>query len=86
VVSEDASQDNVGAVWSLRGYLERLAADGRDVARLRAGLKELVRGFVRMVAADGLFARQARCAPRRRASRRWNVRLDQRPLLVASQG
>jgi tetratricopeptide (TPR) repeat protein len=65
VVSEDASQDNVGAVWSLRGYLERLAADGRDVVRLRAGLKELVRGFLRMVAADGLFARQARAAPRR---------------------
>ena len=36
VVSEDADQENVGAVWSLNAYLERMKADGFDAEAVRA--------------------------------------------------
>jgi tetratricopeptide (TPR) repeat protein len=64
VVSQKAEEENVGAVWSLSAYLDRLKADGVDVAALREELKGLARGFVRMVHAEGLFAAQAK-HPRR---------------------
>ncbi len=64
VVSQKAEEENVGAVWSLTAYLERLKADGVDVAALREELKALARGFLRMVHAEGIFAQQAKF-PRR---------------------
>jgi tubulin polyglutamylase TTLL6/13 len=64
VVSQRAEEENVGAVWSLSAYLDRLKADGVDVATLREELKTLARGFVRMVEAEGLFEAQAKF-PRR---------------------
>ena len=64
-VSDDPAKENSGAVWSLRAYFERLRADGRDVDRLWADLRALTSGFLAMVAADGLFERQAKAAPRR---------------------
>ena len=64
VVSQKAEEENVGAVWSLSAYLERLKADGVDVERLREALKTLARGFVRMVHAEGVFGSQAK-HPRR---------------------
>jgi len=65
VVSEDAAQENVGAIWSLGAYLERLKADGVDVEALRAELRTLMVGFLHVVASEGLFAEQARAGPRR---------------------
>ena len=64
VVSQKAEEENVGAVWSLSAYLDRLKADGVDVAALREELKALARGFLRMVHAEGVFAAQAK-HPRR---------------------
>ena len=64
VVSQKAEEENVGAVWSLSAYLDRLKADGVDVAALREELRTLTRGFVRMVHAEGVFAAQAKF-PRR---------------------
>jgi hypothetical protein len=60
VVSQKAEEENVGAVWSLTAYLERLRADGVDVAALREELKALMRGFLRMVHAEGVFGAQAK--------------------------
>ena len=64
VVSEKAEEENVGAVWSLSAYLERLKGDGVDVAALREKLKTLARGFLRTVHNEGVFAAQAKF-PRR---------------------
>ncbi len=64
VVSQSAEEENVGAVWSLSAYLERLKTDGVDVAALREDLKALARGFLRMVHAEGVFSAQAKF-PRR---------------------
>jgi tetratricopeptide (TPR) repeat protein len=64
-VSEDPAQENVGHVWTLGAYLKRMKADGRDIRAVRRGLRELGKGFVDMLCADGLFERQARAAPRR---------------------
>jgi tetratricopeptide (TPR) repeat protein len=60
VVSQKPEEENVGAVWSLTAYLERLQADGVDVAALREEFKALARGFVRMVHAEGVFTAQAK--------------------------
>ena len=65
VVSEDASQENVGAVWSLNAYLERMQTEGVDTDALRAELRLLVAGFLGVLAREGLFAAQAKAAPRR---------------------
>jgi len=65
VVSDDASKENVGAVWSLNAYLDRLKSDGVDVEVLRSELRALVKGFLGMLAAEGLFAAQAKAGPRR---------------------
>jgi tetratricopeptide (TPR) repeat protein len=64
IVSQKTEEENVGAVWSLTAYLERLKADGVDVERLREELKALARGFLRMVHAEGVFGGQAKF-PRR---------------------
>jgi hypothetical protein len=60
VVSQKAEEENVGAVWSLSAYLERLKADGVDVAALREELRSLARGFLRMVHAEGVFQAQGK--------------------------
>jgi tetratricopeptide (TPR) repeat protein len=59
VVSQKAEEENVGAIWSLSAYLDRLKTDGVDIVALREELKTLVRGFLRMVHAEGVFAAQA---------------------------
>lgn len=64
VVSDKAEEENVGAVWSLSAYLERLKGDGVDVAALREALKGLARGFLRMVHGEGVFVAQSKF-PRR---------------------
>jgi hypothetical protein len=64
-VSNDAAQEDTGNVWSLRAFLKRMKTDGRDVNRVWSELRALTKGFLAMLAADGLFARQAQAAPRR---------------------
>ncbi|WP_158818016.1 hypothetical protein [Methylocapsa sp. S129] len=64
-VSNDPAQENSGNVWSLRAFLKRMKADGRDVDHVWSELRALAKGFLAMVAADGLFKRQAKAAPRR---------------------
>jgi tetratricopeptide (TPR) repeat protein len=59
VISQDAAQDDVGAVRSLSALLRRMAADGHDPNVVFGEIRELVAWFVRLLAADGLFARQA---------------------------
>jgi hypothetical protein len=64
-VSKDPVQKNVGHIWTLGAYLKRMKADGRDVQTVRRGFRELVKGFLDMLEAEGLFERQARAAPGR---------------------
>jgi tetratricopeptide (TPR) repeat protein len=64
-VSEDATKENVGAVWSLTAYLDRMKAEGVDTDAVRAELRALVRGFIGVLAEEGLFTGQAKAAPRR---------------------
>ena len=59
VISQDADQDDVGAVRSLSALLRRMTADGLPGDRAFGEVKQLVEWFVRLLAADGLFARQA---------------------------
>jgi tetratricopeptide (TPR) repeat protein len=59
VISRDANQDDVGAVRSLSALLRRMTADGLPADKAFDEIKQLVEWFVRMLAADGLFARQA---------------------------
>lgn len=65
MISQDASQEDVGAVRSLSAMLKRMAADGLDPAKVQGEIKALVEWFVRLLAADGLFARQAALGPAR---------------------
>ncbi len=59
VISQDPNQDDVGAVRSLSAMLRRMAAEGHDPNAVFGEIKALVEWFVRLLAADGLFARQA---------------------------
>jgi len=59
VISADAGQDDVGAVRSLSALLRRMAADGHDPQAVFGEIKALVEWFLRLLAAEGLFARQA---------------------------
>ena len=64
VISQDPAEDDVGAVRSLSALLRRMTADGLDGAVAFGEIKALVEWFVRLLAADGLFARQARSPAR----------------------
>jgi hypothetical protein len=65
VISQDANQDDVGAVRSLSAMLRRMPADGLDPQAVFDEIKALVAWFVRLLAADGVFARQAAMGGRR---------------------
>ena len=65
VISKDAEKEDEGAIWSLSAYLARLERNGLDGEQVRGALRTLMRGFVGVLAAEGLFASQARAAPRR---------------------
>ena len=64
-VSENPNEENVGAVWSLTAYLARAGEAGLDVEKIRTGLREVTRGFLHVLEAEGVFAEQSRAAPRR---------------------
>lgn len=59
VISQDASQDDVGAVRSLSAMFRRMSAGGLDPEAVFGEIKALVEWYVRLLAAEGLFARQA---------------------------
>ena len=89
VLSQNANEENVGAVWSLTAYLERLKADGVDVAKLREDLKTMVRGFLRVVVAEGIFAAQSRYPRRAFPAKLFGLDVlidaDARPWLIEAQ-
>jgi tetratricopeptide (TPR) repeat protein len=64
-ISQDANQDDVGSIRSLSALLRRMTADGLDGAAVFDEIKALAEWFVRLLAADGLFARQAASGPPR---------------------
>src|SRR5262249_61144102 len=55
VISQDAGQDDVGAVRSLSAMLRRMAAEGLDPNAVFGEIKALVAWYVRLLAAEGLF-------------------------------
>jgi hypothetical protein len=89
VVSQKAEEENVGAVWSLSAYLDRLKADGVDVAVLRDELKALARGFLRTVHAEGVFQAQAKFPRRAFPAKLFGldvlVDADAKPWLIEAQ-
>ena len=64
-ISEDASQEDTGSIRSLTALLRRMTADGLDGEAVFGEIKALMEWFVRLLAADGLFERQAACGPPR---------------------
>lgn len=65
VVATDTTQANVGSIWSLAAFLDRMTSDGRDGDAAFGKIKALVEGFVRMLAVDGLLERQTLSGPAR---------------------
>lgn len=65
VIEKDPMRDEAGNIWSLSALLRRMRADGHDPEAVLARVARLVRGFLRVVRADGLFERQARGHPSR---------------------
>ena len=64
-ISQDATLEDTGAIRSLSALLRRMTADGLDGEKVFAEIKALVEWVVRMIAAEGLFARQAASGPAR---------------------
>ena len=64
-ISQDASQDDVGSIRILSALLRRMTADGLDGQTVFGEIKALVEWHVRMIAARGLFERQAKGRPPR---------------------
>ena len=89
VVSQKAEEENVGAIWSLSAYLDRLKANGVDVAALREELKTLARGFLRMVHAEGVFGLQAKFPRRAFSAKLFGLDVlidaDAKPWLIEAQ-
>jgi tetratricopeptide (TPR) repeat protein len=65
MISNDPSQENVGHIWSLSALLRRMTEEGLDGAATFGKITALVEWFVRMLASEGLFARQAQSGPAR---------------------
>jgi tetratricopeptide (TPR) repeat protein len=65
VIDQDPAQEDSGAIRSLSALLRRMTADGLDGQAAFGEIKALVEWFVRLLASDGLFARQAASAPPR---------------------
>ncbi len=65
VIDQDPAQEDTGAIRSVSALLRRMTAQGLDGQAAFGEIKALVEWFVRLLAADGLFARQAASAPAR---------------------
>jgi tetratricopeptide (TPR) repeat protein len=64
-ISKNPEEQNVGHIWTLSAYLERMKNDGRDIEVVRTEMRELAKGFLGVLAAEDLFKHQAQTAPRR---------------------
>jgi Flp pilus assembly protein TadD len=64
VISQDPAQEDEGAIRSLSALLRRMTADGLDGQAAFGEIKALMEWFVRLLAADGLFERQAQAPAR----------------------
>lgn len=64
-ISTDPSQENVGNIWSLTALLRRMTENGLDGDATLGKITKLVEWFVRMLASEGLFTRQAQSGPAR---------------------
>lgn len=64
-ISDDPSQENAGAIWSLTALLRRMTEDGLDGEATFGKITTLVAWFLRMLAGEGLFAHQAQSGPAR---------------------
>jgi Tfp pilus assembly protein PilF len=65
VIDQDPAQEDSGAIRSVSAMLRRMTAEGLDGQAAFGEIKALLEWFVRLLAADGLFARQAASAPPR---------------------
>jgi tetratricopeptide (TPR) repeat protein len=65
VIDQDPAREDSGAIRSLSALLRRMGAEGLDGQAAFGEIKALVEWFVRLLAADGLFARQAASGPAR---------------------
>ena len=65
MIDPDPTQEDSGAIRSLSAMLRRMTGEGLDGPAAFGEIKALVEWFVRLLAADGLFARQAASAPPR---------------------
>jgi tetratricopeptide (TPR) repeat protein len=65
VIDQDPAHEDSGAIRSLSALLRRMTADGIDGQTVFGEIKALVEWLVRLIAADGLFARQAASGPQR---------------------
>jgi hypothetical protein len=63
-ISQDPAQEDEGAIRSLSALLRRMTADGLDGQAAFGEIKALMEWFVRLLAADGLFERQAQAPAR----------------------
>lgn len=64
-ISQDPSKEDEGAIWSLTAVLRRMQAEGFDRDAVFQEISDLVAWFLRQVAREGLFARQAAKGPAR---------------------
>jgi len=62
-ISEDATRDDDGAIWSLSAVLGRMEREGYVRETVFGEICDLVRWFLRHVEREGLFARQAARGP-----------------------
>ena len=64
-IYQDPAQEDTGSIRSLSALLGRMTADGLEGQAVFGEIKQLVEWFVRLLAAEGLFARQAASDPAR---------------------
>ena len=64
-ICQDPAQEDTGSIRSLSALLGRMTVDGLDGQAAFREIKQLVEWFVRLLAAEGLFARQAASGPAR---------------------
>lgn len=65
ILSDDPAAETSGNIWTLRGMMGRLKTSGFDTAAISAAITDLVRQFLAVLTADGVFERQAANHPPR---------------------
>ena len=81
-ISQDPNQEDTGSIRSLSALLRRMTAEGLDGEAAFGEIKQLVEWLVRLLAAEGLFARQAASGP----SRAFGPKLFGLDILIDAQG